>query len=250
VSRVHLLDWALDSHERAHFDVRRHVPALASLLQQVGDVRLIVIDPITAYLGRTDSHVTADVRSALNPLQVLAADSGAAILMVSHLNKSASDRSAMNRVTGSGAFVAVCRSAWLVGLDPQDTSKVRRVFTPLKNNIGDDRTGFAYTIEGRQTGHIASSAVVFDPTPIQMAADDVLQPSTADAPRDDSALAEAMASLRTELADGPKPSRWVEKAARDAGISTRTLDTARMRLGVRAERQRDGWCIRLPESGS
>jgi hypothetical protein len=33
VSRVHLLDWALDSHERAHFDVRRHVPALASLLQ-------------------------------------------------------------------------------------------------------------------------------------------------------------------------------------------------------------------------
>ena len=81
VKRVHLLDWALGKlQDRQHFDVNEHVPALTSLVSSLGDVRLIVIDPITAYLGRMDSHVTADVRGALNPLQTLAAETGPAIM--------------------------------------------------------------------------------------------------------------------------------------------------------------------------
>ena len=84
LSKVHLFDWALVSDkkgksERRHFDVREHKAALAQLIAQIGDVVLIIIDPITAHLGRTDSHVTAEVRAALAPLQTLAAETLAAV---------------------------------------------------------------------------------------------------------------------------------------------------------------------------
>ena len=93
--RVDLFDWALTPGEpaesvRRHFDVARDVPALADLIRRRGDVRLIVIDPVTAYMGTADSHKTADVRGALAPLQTLAAESGAAVVLVSHPNKSTS----------------------------------------------------------------------------------------------------------------------------------------------------------------
>ena len=74
-------------------------------------MKLIIIDPITAYLGATDSHKTADVRALLAPVSDLAARFGVAIVTISHLNKSGGSE-AMGRVTGSVAFVAAARGAY------------------------------------------------------------------------------------------------------------------------------------------
>lgn len=102
---------------------------------------MVIIDPISAYLDGVDSHKTTDVRGALVPLQVTADQLGAAVLMVSHFNKGTPDSTAMSRVAGSGAFVAVCRSAWLVERNPQDATGNRHVHQRrMKNNIGDDKT--------------------------------------------------------------------------------------------------------------
>ncbi len=62
---------------------------------------------------------------------------GFGIFLVFHLNKGSSDGAAILRVAGSGAFVAACLSSWLVAPHPSD--EVRRILTPLKNNLGDDR---------------------------------------------------------------------------------------------------------------
>ena len=83
------------------------------MVRRIGDVKAIFIDPISAYLGKADSHKVADVRGALVPIQALAAKYGIAVILVSHLNKSTSGQGAMERVAGSGAFVAVARSGWL-----------------------------------------------------------------------------------------------------------------------------------------
>ena len=74
--KAHLFDWTIvpngkGTRERRHFDVKEHGAALAELIAQIGDVVLVIIDPITAHLGCTDSHVTADVRAALAPLELL-----------------------------------------------------------------------------------------------------------------------------------------------------------------------------------
>lgn len=46
---------------------------------------LILIDPITAYLGHIDSHRNAEVRAVLAPLAAMAAEIEAAIVCISHL---------------------------------------------------------------------------------------------------------------------------------------------------------------------
>lgn len=250
IARVHILDWARDGDGvRHHFDVGRHAGNLSAQIKDIGDVRLVVIDPISAYMGRADSHVVADVRRALAPIQSMAAELGPAVLLISHLNNSVGG-TAMNRVSGSGAFVASSRSAWLVCADPRDETKRRRILVPLKNNLGDDRTGFAYRIEPRHVGKIASSAVVFEPGIVTATADDLLK--SAIGGHDKGALEEAKEFLRAELRDGPKSSQDIVAAARDAGVSSASLRRARHALGVVASKKgpEGTWTMYLPPAVS
>jgi hypothetical protein len=253
-SRIHLLDWVLlpgkdREPQQCLFDLGRDIEALRALANAIGDVKLIVIDPISAYLGRLDSHNNSDVRSALAPLQNLAAEIGAAVVLVSHLNKGAADGAAISRVSGSGAFVAACRSAWFVAKHPQD--ETRRIFTPLKNNIGNDREGFAYAIEGVELPNgISTSKVVFDPTPIEISAEDALQTSRDD--NDDAgAIGDAKSFLLQLLKDGPKAVKYIFKEAKAANVSEITLRRAKARLKIEATKSEmtGGWVWSLPAEG-
>ena len=83
-------------------------------------------------------------RAALAPLAELAAKRDVAVVAVSHLRKSSAG-DAILQVSGSLAFVAAVRAAFVVTGDKNDDT--RRLLLPLKNNIGNDRTGYAYCIE-------------------------------------------------------------------------------------------------------
>src|ERR1700740_1199853 len=106
------------------------------------------------------------------------------------------------RVTGSLAFVAAARAASLVAADPQE--KARRLFLPLKNNLGPDATGLAFGIEGAtvasSAGPLATSRISWEPEPVSMTADEAME---ADKPRSASALDLAVDWLSETLADGP-----------------------------------------------
>jgi putative DNA primase/helicase len=254
LSRVHILDWIVKKSGQGTpsqqlFNLAHDVPSLASLVCKIGDVALIVIDPISAYLGGLDSHKTSDVRGGLAPLQHLAGETGAAVVLISHLNKGSADANAMARVAGSGAFVAACRSAWLVEADPQDEDRKRRILTPLKNNIGDDQTGFAFEIKGvtLQEG-IETSCVVFEPEPVLISASELLK-GQQDSQEERGMVGEAMTFLREYLADGPKGTKVTQKAAEEAGIAERTLRRAREQLKVKVHRSRQTgqWVWALPE---
>jgi putative DNA primase/helicase len=111
-----------------------------------------VIDPISAYLGGTDSHKNSDIRGLLAPLSEMAARHNVAIIGVSHMSKAAGAKALM-RVNRSLAFVAAARAAFVVVSDSMD--KTRRLFLPMKNNVGPDSTGLTFRIEG---AIVASSA--------------------------------------------------------------------------------------------
>lgn len=252
--RIHLLDWVILSDKQPEpqqclFDLGRDIEALRALAKTIGDVKLIVIDPISAYLGRLDSHKNSDVRSALAPLQTLAVEIGAAVVLVSHLNKGAADGAAVSRVSGSGAFVAACRSAWFVAKHPQD--ETRRIFTPLKNNIGNDREGFAYVIEGVDLpSGISTSKVVFETTPIEISAEDALQAGR-DETGEGGAIGDAKSFLNQLLERGPKAVKYIFKEARAAGVSEITLRRAKANLKVQATKSHmtGGWMWSLPTEG-
>jgi hypothetical protein len=80
-----------------------------------GNLELVVVDPITAFLGEdVKSHVDASVRTALAPLVQVANDTGCCIILIRHLNKQ-NPMKAIYRGGGSIAFSAIARSGLITG---------------------------------------------------------------------------------------------------------------------------------------
>jgi hypothetical protein len=73
------------------FNLAEDLDRLRAYLQAKGGVRLIIIDPISAYIGtgtKVNSHKDTDVRGILSPVAKLAKDFDVTIIGVMHLNKS------------------------------------------------------------------------------------------------------------------------------------------------------------------
>jgi KaiC/GvpD/RAD55 family RecA-like ATPase len=253
LSRVFILDAVVESFNaeggeiKRAFNLKTDLNRLGKMLEEIGGAAMIVIDPITAYLGEADSHKNAEIRALLAPLSDLAAKHGAAVVCVSHLNKS-SGGEALMRVTGSLAFVAAARAAFIVAKDPENDA--RRLFLPLKNNIGNDRSGLAFAIESAQVkspaGLIETSRVAWEPDPVTVTADEAMTPQGD--PEERSALDDARQFLLGLLADGPVRAGQIKRDAVGAGFNWRTIQRAADRLGI--ERQKDGmrggWTWKLP----
>lgn len=244
-SKVHILDGVIRGDEVHPWTVD-YVDELEDLILEQGDTRLVVIDPISAYMGRYDSHNTAEVRGALSAITELADRRKVCVLMITHLNKSIGGGT-VERFNGSTAFVAVSRSAWLVGTDPEDENT--RVMAPVKNNLGDDKTAFAYRIEGRTVeGNIETSAIVWQGTTDTTAVDVLRGPvAPLEDPENQSAKAQAARFLIETLQDGRKKSTDVYKAAEDAGINEKTLKRAKKQIGVASVKD-GGWWMELADT--
>ena len=106
--------------------------------------RLIVIDPLMAYLGdgvkTNDDHV---VRRALEPLAEMAARLDAAVVAIRHLNKRVGD-DAIYRGGGSIGFTGLARSVLAVGRDPDDHDRI--ILAPIKLNVARRPPSLAYRI--------------------------------------------------------------------------------------------------------
>ncbi len=207
----------------------------------------MVIDPISAYLGNIDSHKNAEVRGLLAPLSDLASRHQTAIIGISHLTKTAGTEALM-RVSGSLAFVAAARAAYLVAADPQD--KARRLFLALKNNLAPDPLGLAFRVEvvtiSAGTGALETSRIVWESESVTITADDLMQ--SVDVHQELSALDEAVGWLEATLADGPVAAAEIFDRAKAEGISERTLRRAKKTLGVKTAKEgmEDGWSWFLP----
>ncbi len=224
------------------FNLKTDLCHLDELMEYIGDVSLVVIDPITAYLGGADSHKNAEVRALLAPLSELASRHCAAVVCVSHLNKGAGE--AMMRVNGSLAFVAAARAAFLVAKDRND--KCRRLFLPVKNNIGNDVSGLAFRVEGHSVKGIETSRVSWEPEAVEISADEAL---VVEADTSMPARSEAKEWLNDLLADGPVAVKEIESEAKAAGLSWATVRRAKDALGIRSVKVRfDGqWSWSLPK---
>ncbi len=211
------------------FNLREDVARLEQEIIRRGDVRLVIIDPISAYLGETDSHNNADMRGVLAPLAAMAARHGVAVMLVTHLNKSTT-LDPMLRVIGSIGLIAAARAGYLVQKDKKDPKT--RYFVPVKNNIGDDETGFAFQIEpadipcGFET--IQTSRVAWLPDRVK--AKDILNPEPEAKPTQTTGAQEF---LQDVLANGPRPAKDIFEEAEGAGYSKSAVQRAAGRLGVK-----------------
>lgn len=247
LNRVHVIEAVRVGEGRSRgFSITADLMPLEDALKSNPDIRLVTVDPITAYLGGIDTHRTSDVRAALGPLQTMAAKYGVAVVAVSHLNKASGGGKSVNAVTGSGAFVAAARASFLVAKDEADEE--RRLLIESKNNLGR-APGLSFRINQRTLASgIVAPFVEFEPGTVSTTADQALGASILSG--EGGASREAEEFLRSELASGDVPTETLKRLAADADISWRTLRRAGDKIGAQRVKAgfQGGWVWRLPEA--
>ncbi len=207
------------------FSLRDDLSALGNLFENLGDVQLLVVDPINAYLGSgIDSYKDAEVRAVLGPLAELARQHSVAVLCVTHLNKAGASK-AIYRGLGSIGFVASARAVWLVTKDPEDEE--RRFFLPIKSNLGPDPHGLAYRVRAECLGD--APYVAWEEGAVTETADAILTKFSA---HDSGKAGEAKTWLARTLADGPVRGREVIASGEEQGFSDKMIRQASNALGI------------------
>jgi putative DNA primase/helicase len=191
--------------------------------------KLIILDPLVAYLGKADAHRDQDVRTVLGPLVKFAQDRKLAILAIRHLNKSLDVR-AIYRGGGSIGLTGAARSVLMVGIDPNDPDI--RILAGVKMNLCAMPESLTFSLKWDDEGH---AIYCYWGQPSSLSADQILAASNAP-PIDKSALDEATEFLQELLKEGSKPSKEIFKTAKEAGISDRTLLRAKAAMAIRSVR--------------
>jgi hypothetical protein len=244
MDRVLIMRMAGKPGAKLSFSLATDLPLLATAIEALGNVVLLAIDPISAYLGdKIDTHQTAAVRGVLEPLDAFAARYRCGILAVTHPPKAVQSK-AINAFTGSLAFVAAARTAFIA---IEEVDGDRRLLLPVKSNIGPTAAGIAYRLEPAVTGSgIETIRVLWDPDPVDISANEALA-AAAEAAKGGGQKREAEEFLLAYLEAGAMPADKVTAAAEANGISRRTLERAKGRLRIISEKDsyRGGWTWRL-----
>jgi putative DNA primase/helicase len=257
-SKIHIISAVREGDDRKMFNLQHDLDLLEKYITEIrrpGDsVVAVIIDPLTAYLGRVDSHKMAEMRAVLGPIAEMAARLNVAVIGNTHLSKSADNNKALYRFVGSIATIAAARTAFVIVEDHEDST--RRLFLNAKNNLAPIQPGMAFRVEqhivapgvlgstvGWESGHVnetADSALTFDGGQAGTAKDDAIE------------------LLQRILADGPLLVREIEREARDCGLladaaqigQCKPLRAARRALGVKVSKDgmRGGWVWALPDA--
>lgn len=237
VNRIYFVGDVLDAEGKRAFDPAKDMRPLSDALDGIGDVRLLIVDPIVSAVAG-DSHKNAEVRRALAPLVDLAGRMGCALVGVTHFSKGTTGRDPTERITGSLAFGALARLVMVAAKhqDQGDNSEARRVLLRAKSNLGADDGGFCYELrQGELTGHpgIFASSAVFGAA-IEGAARDILAEADATEDEGGDAVSSVVQWLDDLLHDegGQLDRRDVMKAAGAMGYKERTVHRAREKLGA------------------
>ena len=183
------------------------------------NARLVIIDPIQAYLGAdVDMNRANEVRPIFMRLGQVAQRTGCAILLIGHLNKAAGMQS-LQRGLGSIDIAAAVRSVMFIGKLKHDPTM--RILTHEKSSLAPPGVSLAFSLgdEGgfRWVGE-------YDIT-----ADEMLSGIE---PQRETKTQQAKDLICTLLAGGKRVfSEDIDKAALERGIPGRTVRDAKRELG-------------------
>ena len=193
------------------------------------NARLVIIDPVQAFLGAdVDMNRANEVRPIFRSLGDIAQATGCAIVLIGHLNKAAGTQSTY-RGLGSIDITAAVRSLLFIG--KLKDSPTTRVLIHEKSSLAPPGQSLAFSL-GDEKGFEWIGA--YDIT-----ADELL--AGTDSGKTESKTAQAQMLILELLADGKRmPSAELEKAVNERGISSRTMRTAKSRIGDRLVTEKDG----------
>ena len=228
----------VDGKDRT-FNLVTDLPLLRKAIHEMGNVALVIIDPVSAYLGvgKVDGRSVTDVRGVLTPLKDMAEELHVAVIGIAHFNKKDDVKSALLRVSDSLAYVAAARHVYAVVDDPED--KDRKLFVKAKNNLARDTKALRYGFGVETVGHdpklgvdIKAPFIVWHPQHLEITANEAMQGAEGKTRQ-----REAKEFLLERLRGGPANSDDLIDEAKQEGIAVATLRRAKKELGIKSRRQ-------------
>jgi putative DNA primase/helicase len=238
LDRVHIIKMVREYDDNGQpckrmFSMVTDLERLRQKIIDVGDVRAVEIDPVTAYLGinEIDSYRDTDVRAVLGPLKELAEEMRVAIVAVMHFNKKVDVTNALLRVSNSLAFVGLPRHVYAVVDDEEND---RKLLVRAKNNdaaVSDNQT-LAFRIEANEVGFdanlhrsICAPLIVWEKDYVDITANEAMQAASEN--KSPGARDKAKNLLLALLAGGDEVLRDdIEDAAKAHDISMKTMRRA------------------------
>jgi KaiC/GvpD/RAD55 family RecA-like ATPase len=188
--------------------------------------RLIILDPIQAYLGaNVDMHRANEIRPVLQRLAFIAEKYKCAIVLIGHMNKSKGAKSTY-RGLGSIDFQATARSVLIVGRIKENPTV--RVIAHEKSSLAPEGDSIAFELDTESgfswMGHYDISA------------EDLLSGS----PKENKTKM-AQQLIFEMLENGAVQQKVIWEKANSMGISKRVLDQAKKNLEVKSKRIDSSW---------
>jgi putative DNA primase/helicase len=252
--RVHFVNSARVGGEDKMFNLVTDLRLLRKAIEGIGSVVLVIIDPVSAYLGvgKVDGRSATDVRGVLTPLKEMLEELHVAGIGIAHFNKRDDVKSALLRVSDSIAYVAAARHVYAVLDDPEN--KDSKLFVKAKNNLAPDKKALRYGMGVKPVGRderlglaIDAPFIVWHPNHVELTANEAMQAATG---QSGYAKREAREFLLEHLQAGPVKADDMVEEAKQNGITLATLRRVKKDLQIKSRKtpgKFDGaWTWELP----
>ena len=191
------------------------------------NAKFVVLDPLQAFLTpRQDISSTKYMRPILRDLGNVAARTGAAIVIIGHMNKGEKSKS-IYRGLGSIDITAAARSVLLIGKRKDDPNT--RFMTQIKNNLSTFGKAVSFTIND-------DGGIDF-----QGECDIVEEDLLSNTMPKKTKFSTAKEIITSMLADGDKKSNEIYDACLNAGINDGTIQLVKRKLRIKSLRKIDDW---------
>lgn len=197
--------------------------------------RLVVIDPIQAYLGSdSDLQIVGRARKLLQRLGMWASVYDCAVILIGHLNKKEGSKD-LYRSLGSIDLIAAARSVLQMERDPEDPDI--RIVRQIKNSLAPTGDDIRFEIRP-ETGFRWLSCE-----------DNIQQPVQMERPVFKTKTEKAAFLIKEILSQGDVKSKEMYARLSREGISHRTAEDTKKEIGIHCYRKMRQWYWSLQTGG-
>ncbi len=206
---------------------------LEEKIEELGDVALVVIDPITNYLGNKKMNLEEEIRGGiLMPLSLVAKAHDCSIITVGHLNKRGNEAAVLQRLMGCAAFVGVARDVFIFGPDPDEEDKYAHTMSEMRNKSAP-QLKYRTEVVKVEWGGKTSEVVKVKWCGVSHA--DVDEVVNAPKQEEKSITNKAVMLIAGMLRSGAKRKADIDQALKDNGIKPEALQFNRIKKRCKAE---------------
>lgn len=131
--KIHLLETVTDNTGERMLRIDKDITRIRKTLESHPAVRLVLIDPLSNYIGAADMFKDSDMRKHLTPLSLIARDYNVSFLIIMHNNKG-KGLTGLQKIGGSLGAAGVARMGWAFYEDDEYVDT--KVMLQIKENYG------------------------------------------------------------------------------------------------------------------